>query len=151
MPNNDLYKSEFRMAGTVKFSANNVTVKASDNLTTASYADRMLTPNFVEQSAGAGCYALNVSNELEKNNSGMTEGSRFVLNIRQVHPFEAYMTSASGARYIELFDDNTTDILRLDNLTISQSGNLYDLQGRKVSGDVRKGVYIKKGKKLIIK
>ena len=151
MPNNDQYKSEFRMAGTVKFSANNVTVKASDNLTTASYADRTLTPNFVVKPAGAGCYALNVDNELEKNDSGITEGSRFVLNIRQVHPFEAYMTSTSGARYIELFDDDTTDILKLDNLTISQSGNLYDLQGRKVSGDVRKGVYIKKGKKLIIK
>ena len=157
MPNNSQYKDEFRLAGNVTFSAENVAVKASYDLVSSSYTERTLMPNFTEKTKGDGCYALNVINSLEANGGGMTEGSRFVLNSRKVHPFEAYMTSTSAARYIGIFDDATTGIHDLYecDLLFNETEEVFDLQGRKVmarpDGTITKGVYIKNGKKLIIK
>ena len=157
MPNNSQYKDEFRLAGNVTFSAENVAVKSSYELVSSSYTDRTLMPNFTEKAKGDGCYALNVINSLETNSGGMTEGSRFVLNSRRIHPFEAYMTSTSAARYIGIFDDATTGIHDLYecDLLFNETEEVFDLQGRKVmarpDGTITKGVYIKNGKKLIIK
>ena len=55
------------------------------------------------------------------------------------------------------FEVQTTGIKVLDNLTISQSDDFYDLQGRKLSnskwsnGQIRKGIYIKDGRKFVVK
>ena len=55
------------------------------------------------------------------------------------------------------FEVQTTGIKVLDKLTISQSDDFYDLQGRKLSnskwsnGQIRKGIYIKDGRKFVIK
>ena len=82
----------------------------------------------------------------------MTEGSKFVLNMRQIHPFEAYMKSTSNAprRVIDIFEDMATSIRTIACEHTADEQGLYDLQGRKVQG-VKKGVYIRNGKKVIIK
>ena len=55
------------------------------------------------------------------------------------------------------FEVQTTGIKVLDKLTISQSDDFYDLQGRKLSnskwsnGQIRKGIYIKDGRKFVVK
>ena len=55
------------------------------------------------------------------------------------------------------FEVQTTGIKVLDKLTISQSDDFYDLQGRKLSnskwsnGQIRKGIYIKNGRKFVVK
>ncbi len=46
-------------------------------------------------------------------------------------------------------------IKAIDNFTISQSDNCYDLSGRQIvkssNGKMAKGVYIERGKKIVIK
>lgn len=154
MPNNPQYDSQWLLSGSVTFAASNVTVGKTENVNMATYRDRTFVPNFVAKGAGDGLYALNVNNDYTTNESGMTEGSKFVLNMRTVHPFEAYMTTASNARQvIDVFEDMTTDIKMLGiwEQCGGDDGDVYDLQGRKVS-HMTKGVYVgKKGQKYIIK
>ena len=136
------------------FAASNVTVSKTEDVNTATYRDRTFVPNYVDKGAAEGLYALNVNNDYTTNESGMTEGSKFVLNMRMVHPFEAYMTTASNARQvIDVFEDMTTDIKMLGiwEQCGGDDGAIYDLQGRQVS-HMTKGVYVgKKGQKYIIK
>lgn len=155
MPNNSKYKSQFQLAGNVTFAAANVTVGKTENLHTATYSGRTFTPTFSMRENGEGLYALNVNNDFISDNSGMTEGSRFVLNMRKVHPFEAYMTAASQARqFFEVFETGTEE---LDKLNVQQLDYCYDLAGRKIvnsksqNSKMPKGVYIMNGKKIIIK
>jgi hypothetical protein len=80
----------------------------------------------------------------------MTEGSKFVLNMRKIHPFEAYMTSSSNAApYFDVFDDTTTGIHQMVDGKWMKEEAVYDLQGRKVENLSKKGVYIRNGKKII--
>ena len=152
MPNNPQYDSQWLLNGNVTFAASNVTVGKTEDVNTATYRDRTFVPNFVAKGAADGLYALNVNNDYTTNESGMTEGSKFVLNMRTVHPFEAYMTTASNARQvIDVFEDMTTDIKMLGiwEQCGGDDGDVYDLQGRKVS-HMTKGVYVgKKGQKYI--
>jgi hypothetical protein len=66
-------------------------------------------------------------------------------------PFRAYFTVAGGAdaRIALKFDDETTGIETISKspLTVNQ---YYDLQGRRVAQPT-KGLYIKDGKKVIVK
>ena len=82
----------------------------------------------------------------------MTEGSKFVLNMRRVHPFEAYMTSSSSAPQYAfgVFEGMTTSIENFEHSTLNIE-HYYDLQGRRIGMPTKKGVYIVNGKKKIIK
>ena len=154
MPNNQAYDNEWQLKGGVIFAANSVTIGKTENMHTASYQGRTLVPNFTDRDAHEGLYALNVVNDYCTNNSGMTEGSKFVLNMRQIHPFEAYYVAenSNAAPYaFGIFEDMVTDIREIYRLPISAHGIVYDLQGRKLEAPVKKGIYIQNGKKLIIK
>ena len=108
-------------------------IKKSDEVNASSYNGRRFVPNFATQEANAGLYALNVNNEYETYQGGEAEGSKFILNLRKVHPFEAYMTTSAGTRSIEIFDQMTTAIK--DNwMTENNPGILrvYDLSGKMV-------------------
>ncbi len=152
MPNNPQYDNQWLLNGKVTFAASGVTVGKTDQLQEVTYKDRTFVPNYVEKGTAGGFYALNVSNDYETNNSGMTDGSRFVLNMRAVHPFEAYMTTASNAApYIDVFDDMSTGIHLMVNGNWTKEEVIYDLQGRKLNNPSKKGVYIINGKKKVIK
>ena len=151
MPNNPKYDNPWLLKGSVTFESTSVIIEVTEDLKTATYSDRTFVPNFSDKAANEGLYALNVINDYVTNNSGMTEGSKFVLNMRQIHPFEAYMTTTSNAsQMFGIFENMTTSIRTVDNEEWNISNDVYDLQGRKVTGP-KKGVYIKNGKKLIIK
>ena len=154
MPNNPQYADQYQLVGNVTFSAENTTVKVSDNLQQPKYNDRTFVPSFQVQPSSLGYYALNVSNDYFTNNSGMTDGSRFVLNMRKILPFEAYMTSSSSSapESIGIFDDMTTEIQEIPNDMLNTSNSVYDLQGRKIEKTkLAKGLYIVNGQKVIIK
>ena len=152
MPNNPQYDNQWLLKGKVTFAASSVTVGKTENLNQPVYNGRTFIPCFTERKADEGFYALNVSNDWETNNSGMTEGSKFVLNMRRTHPFEAYMASSSNAApYFDVFDDMTTGIQVMDEGRWMKEEAVYDLQGRKVENPSMKGVYIVNGKKMIIK
>ena len=81
-------------------------------------------------------------------------------NSQQIKGFRAYFLlkgDAASARSfcLDFGDGETTGIKAIDNFTISQSDNCYDLSGRKIekssNGKMAKGVYIVNGKKIVIK
>lgn len=161
MPNNEKYIANYRLSGAVVFTAENVEIKKSDEVNIAEYKNRKFVPNFATQETNAGYYALNVNNEYETYQGGEAEGSKFVLNLRKIHPFEAYMTTAAGTRTIDLFDSMTTSIK--DNWMIEEDPSIlrvYDLNGRMVGQgtsieDIKqllpKGIYVVNHQKIIIK
>ncbi|MBR0048273.1 MAG: hypothetical protein IJP74_02995, partial [Prevotella sp.] len=60
-----------------------------------------------------------------------------------------YSGSASSARISMRFDDGTTTgVGSIDNGETA-SDSYYDLQGRKIEKPVRKGLYIRGGKKVV--
>lgn len=162
MPNHTNYKNEFRLNGNIAFSAQNVKVKASNNLQSTSSGDKTFHPNYVVLE-NTNAYALNVNNDYVSYSGGSKEGSTFVLNLRKLHPFEAYMTSTSKARQTIAIQDNLTTgirdvaeiwddkIIRVYNL----SGQLLMIEENKSLKEIKQmlsaGVYIVNGKKLIVR
>ena len=93
---------------------------------------------------------------------GYDPGSRFISNLRDVHPFEAYMTGGSSRGIVEInFDDGTTDMPDiLFSTDESQEITIHTLSGQQVTRTIQrdfdavwlqlpKGVYIVNGKKMI--
>lgn len=155
MPNNDQYLAEYRVNGTVTFSAENVKVQKTEDIQMAINGDYTFVPNFMKQDASSICYALNVNNSIVTNNSS-TAGSMFVRNSRAVYPFEAYMTTqTSNAKpYIAVFEDVPTGIRDIEFLKDQVQSNdaWYTLEGQKLIGTPeKKGVYIHNGKKTIVR
>ena len=79
---------------------------------------------------------------------------------QQMKGFRAYFLLKGDAAKARAFrldfgDGETMGIKAIDNFTISQSDNCYDLSGRKIvkssNGKMAKGVYIERGKKFVIK
>lgn len=163
MPNHQDYKSEFRLNGSITFYAENATVKKSDDYQSGRYNGNTFVPNFANTD-NRGYYALNVNNDYVTYSGGSAEGSRFVVNLRPVHPFEAYMTSSSSyVRSIVVSDDMTTGIEDIAVLIDESRGiRVYNMKGQLVIAEkdqsleeVKKrlpaGVYIVNGKKTIIR
>lgn len=163
MPNHSYYKPEFQLNGIVTFSAENVTIPTSENINTKNYNGRTFLPNYINQTNDS-YYALNVNNDIVTYSGNDVEGSMFLIGLRTIHPFEAYMTSASQARtYIAINEDMTTGIgdvteIMADEKTVrvyNLNGQLIMFEENKSVDEVRSllsaGVYIVNGKKLVIK
>lgn len=156
MPNNEKYKEEFLLNGKVTFSAENATVRKSEDVKNVQYEGRTFIPTFSEIGEGDGAYALNVSNDYETNVSGVADGSRFVLNLRRIHPFEAYMQSSAKTRAFDI-SDGMGIVTNNEKLMIK----VYNLKGQMLKHqegteeDIKKhlpkGLYIINGKKIIVR
>ena len=154
MPNNSVYPSVYNQNGTITFSSSNVTVPVT-SAQNSSGAGVTLRAAFQSVPQGSGVYALNVGEA----RGSYPEGSVFEQNYREIRPFQAFTNHNSGARFISVEslggggDDDTTGI---EDLTIEdpelREGPWYSLDGRRLDGrPTKKGVYIKNGKKLVIK
>ena len=162
MPNHTNYKNEFRLNGNITFSAENVKVKASNNLQSTTSGDKTFHPNYAVLD-NTSAYALNVNNDYVSYTGGAKEGSTFVLNLRKVHPFEAYMTSTSKARQTIAIQDNlTTGIREIAEIWDDKIIRVYNISGQLLMTEENKsldeikqllsaGVYIMNGKKLVIR
>ena len=154
MPNNEMYDVSYNQTGNILFVGNNVEVKASTEMTTGQHGNKRLVANYQNQEASSDILALNVSNEWCQNTATETEGSTFIRALRQVHPFEAYLTlegSAAGQRAIRIFDNDVlTDIVDVRwQKEDGRDDDWYDLQGRKLQGEPKQhGIYIYKGEKV---
>ena len=159
MPNNSLYKKDYRISGQVTFSAENVEVGVTEQHS-AKYGDRTLVPNFTNQNDES-ILALNVNNDIVTNMASGNNGSKFIKGLRVVHPFEAYMTTTSGTRSIDVLDGMTTTVKGIkDMIDEDQSFKVYDIRGifvksgtsmKEVQQGLRTGVYVINGKKVIVK
>ena len=160
MPNNPQYLADYVIIGLVTFSAENVEVKASEDMLSAKYQDRTFVPNYTNKT-GDNYLALNVNSYYVTNPSTDIDGSKFIKGLRAVHPFEAYMTTTSNTRSIDVMDGMTTAIRNIMMTAESKDViKVYDTKGvlvktAKANDDLRKGlaagVYIVNGKKMIIK
>ena len=161
MPNNEAYPGEYQLTGRVTFSAENVEVKKSDEVQTTTYGSNTFMPSFINMDSEVGYYALNVNNDYEYYRGAENEGSMFILNLRKIHPFEAYMTSTSGTRSIDISEGMTTDIRGVDEIVVSDKAiKVYDISRRLIKTnttietirqELPAGVYIVNNRKMIIK
>lgn len=158
MPNNSLYKKDYRISGQVTFSAENVEVGVTEQHS-AKYGDRTLVPNFTNQKDES-ILALNVDNDIVSNMSSENNGSKFIKGLRAVHPFEAYMTSTSGTRSIDVLDGMTTDVRGIRDIKDVRDVRVYDMRGVLVKSStsmeeamqgLNTGIYVVNGKKVIVK
>ena len=140
MPNNTMYDDAYRVNGTVTFSATSATVKASLQAVGTTNGVRTLRPAYETVQAAYDKYAMNAN------------GSQFVT-YRAASPFEAYFTTteANARGFIDIFDELPTGIESIPTVGTDETPeNVYDLQGRKVVTPQR-GIYIRNGKKVIVR
>lgn len=140
MPNNTKYDDAYRVNGTVTFSATSATVKASLQAVGTTNGVRTLRPAYQTVEATNNKYVLNAN------------GSQFVT-YRAASPFEAYFTTteANARGFIDIFDELPTGIESIPTVGTDETPeNVYDLQGRKVVTPQR-GIYIRNGKKVIVR
>lgn len=161
MPNNSLYLKDYRIAGKVTFGAQDVEVKATNDQNSVKYNDRTFVPNFTNKEDES-ILALNVDNDLVTYPDA-DKGSRFVRGLRKVYPFEAYLTTTSNTRSINVLGGMTTaiqDISSQQSAVNSQNIRVYDLRGvllkcgrsmEEIKCGLKAGVYVVQGKKIIIK
>ena len=157
MPNNSSYRNDYILAGDVTFSSENVSVPM-----TPTFSGKFV-PTYSSVSKSAGIYALNVVNKYVNNAGGYAAGSRFISNLRDVRPFEAYISQGSSTRgVIEIgFSDGTTGMAEVIGAFDADSPiDIYTLGGQKVAqtkqseigiiiNQLPHGVYIVNGKKIV--
>ena len=152
MPNSSSYRNEYNLAGDVTFSAENVTVQNTPTF------DGAFVPAFAPVVKSPSVKALNNASY----SGGYDPGSRFIPDLRDVHPFEAYMTGSSSRGIVEInFDAGMTDMLDvLFSINEAQEVTIHTLSGQQVAHSTQrdfdavrqqlpKGVYIVNGKKWI--
>ena len=156
MPNSSKYRSEYNLTGDVTFSSENVQVPV-----TPSFSGTFL-PTFATVEKSSSVYALNVNNRYVKYSGNFDAGSRFISNLRDVRPFEAYISEGSTRGFFEInLADGTTDLERVILSTDGESEIvIHALNGQKVArssqrdfnqlwNSLPKGVYIINGQKRI--
>ena len=155
MPNNPIYLSEYQLAGRVTFSSHNVMVEATPTHSPLDVAGYGFVPALQRLSAAANVLALNIGGE-----GNLTAGSTFIGGARDLQPFQAYLTTVTlptpmmvPVADMLLGDDTGVAVIAADTLP---DGNIYDLNGRQVSASgvrsqLRKGIYVSQGRKLIVR
>ena len=157
MPNSSNYNNNYNLAGGVTFSSEDIIIPKTPTF------NGTFLPAFTTVPKASNVYALNVNNRNVTYSGTYDAGSRFISNLRDVRPFEAYMTSSSSTRsVIEInFDDGMTDI---DDIQLTadedQEITIHTLSGQEVARTILRdfdqiwnslpmGVYIVNGKKWI--
>ena len=163
MPNDAVnYLEEFLLAGRVTFSAQNVTIPATEPVILA-LADSTIkmVPAFQRVGRASDVWALNVGEVRGQ----YFEGSVFERDYREVHPFEAYTVHNKRAssdddnpspRTISvrmLMGQDATGIVDLRWQKDDGMGERwYSIDGRRLQQKPsKKGVYVKNGKKIVVK
>ena len=154
MPNSEEYRPETNLAGQVTFSALNAIVPVTE-ATPVEYGAISLVPAFQSRSAQTEIYALNVGEE----RNGYPEGSVFERDYRTVRPFEAYTLHRDNQnpapQFIMIGGDmgnGTTGIEELVDKRMNTNDSWYTIDGRRLQGaPAGKGLYIRNGKKIIVR
>ena len=93
---------------------------------------------------------------LSKETTGSARGVGFYTYTGTIPAHRAYLVVAGGPSYARGFlgfgdDDNTTGISLPEAVVIENDVPIYDLSGRRIIGQPQKGIYVKNGKKVVIK
>ena len=93
---------------------------------------------------------------LSKETTGSARGVGFYTYTETIPAHRAYLVVDGGPLHARGFlgfgdDDNTTGISLPEAVVIENDGPIYDLSGRRIIGQPQKGIYVKNGKKVVIK
>ena len=150
VPNSEEYEDIYNVEGTITFSAENAMVYSTVS-TQPAVGDYTLMGCYEGTVAANNVYALN-DDEYAVDGEVYMPGGVFVANSRDIRPFEAYVYSnnASAAPYLRIGGKGTNGI---GHTTLNaQPSAMYDLTGRKVlKTEVKKGIYINNGRKIVVK
>ena len=154
MPNSSEYAARYNVAGNVTFSAEQTEVPATkSNVVNKGNVSFVPALSSVAKSNDAWAINRNVVYDNEP------EGSVFVPNLREVRPFEAYVTTkvvSNMPPFLSIVsmggNDGTTGIeWMLNNDMTDAKGSWYTIDGRKLQEKpTQKGIYIVNGKKVVI-
>ena len=154
MPNSYEYEEEFNHPGLLTFTSTNVTVPVTKVEGVWLGDSAQIVPTFQNIYPSSYIYVLNVGEPILNH----PEGSIFISDYRSARPFEVYTVHehSAGARFISVSSlfggEGTTGIIDVMKNAEPNGETWYDLNGRRLqSKPVRKGVYIKNGKKVVVK
>ena len=168
MPNSPEYYEEYNVTGKVIFTALDAEVKP--NTPPAATANRHLKAAYETVDAADSVFVVN-DEDYTPQTGGDTyyAGSVFVRNLRDVRPFEAYLTLGGGnskeRMFIPIEAPAYTDIRQVmlghSATDAWQDSPVYDLTGRKVadsyadflhiSSSLQSGVYIVGKRKVLVR
>ena len=151
MPNNPEYADSYIIGGNVTFEGENVTItEASLESYAGKYANKTMLGTFRSVPKETSMMVLNVGEEYD----GYVEGSAFFRDLdRETRPFHAYVVEDASSRIFAIGEATTSGIEDITVFKLSD-GMYYDLQGRPVGkgqNSLNRGVYIKDGKKVLVK
>lgn len=126
------------------------TITLTPATTTATYSDNQLQGVDAATTAPSNAYCLS------KETSDKARGVGFYTYTGEIPAHKAYLVVAGGPSTSRGFlgfdeDDNTTGIGLPEAVVIEGDGPVFDLSGRRVMGQPQKGIYVKNGKKFVIK
>ena len=156
MPNSTEYPEEYNLPGRVTFSSANITVPVTETRTLALADSTIMMASTMQRLARSSrYYALNVGEVRGQ----YLEGSVFERDYREIRPFEAYTihnnANSPAPRFVPINQVGNGETTGIESLTPSLSkgeGAWYDLNGQKLQQKpTQKGVYIRNGRKVIIK
>ena len=126
------------------------TITLTPTTTTQTLEGNELTGVDVATAAPSNAYCLS------KETTGSARGVGFYTYTGTIPAHRAYLVAAGGPSLSRGFlgfgdDDNTTGISLPEAVVIENDGPIYDLSGRRIIGQPQKGIYVRNGKKFVIK
>ena len=153
-------------AQNVEYSANFFTKPAAKTLTLRDWDGKSGMMPLCEDLAGASVGGVYTTTALEDGSYSLRYDGNFGIHIGELSPYRMYLnikTSQSAPSRAMMFsigmpDDSSTTGIRIipmgDGMQMGssvKSAAIYTLEGQRVNGTPRKGIYIKNGKKFIVK
>ncbi len=153
-------------AQNVEYSANFFTKPAAKTLTLRDWDGKSGMMPLCEDLAGASVGGVYTTTALEDGSYSLRYDGNFGIHTGDLSPYRMYLnikTSQSAPSRAMMFsigmpDDSSTTGIRIipmgDGMQMGssvKSAAIYTLEGQRVNGTPRKGIYIKNGKKFIVK
>ena len=128
------------------------TITLTPATTTVTYSDNQLLGTDAALATPANAYCLSK----ETSGSSPRGVGFYTYTLATIPAHKAYLVVAGGPSTSRGFlgfdeDDNTTGIGLPEAVVIEGDGPVFDLSGRRVMGQPQKGIYVKNGKKFVIK
>ena len=153
-------------AQNVAYSANFFTKPAAKTLTLRDWDGKSGMMPLCKDLAGASVGGVYTTTALEDGSYSLRYDGNFGIHTGELSPYRMYLnikTSQSASSRAMMFsigmpDDSSTTGIRIipmgDGMQMGssvKSAAIYTLEGQRVNGTPRKGIYIKNGKKFIVK
>ena len=153
-------------AQNVEYNANFFAAPATKSLTLRDWDGKSGMMPICHDLASASIGGVYTATTLGTGNYSLREGGKFGIHEGELSPYRVYLniqTSQTAPSRAMMFsigmpDDSSTTGIRIINMADGmqagssvKSAAIYTLEGQRVNGTPRKGIYIKNGKKFIVK